>query len=219
MSSPAVTTSSIVHPSCSASVESSLMRKVALLPARRLAFSRVRVARSWLCSIGSDGGDAGTASVIGITLGGGQAATDFGEELVGLERLADEAAAAMILSPLPGEVDGGHDDDRDVAAALAKLFEEVPAVQDRQQHVQDDEVRGGACVEVAQGLLAVAGVYDVVALAAEGRGQALADHRVIFDDQESLHRPLLLGRSSLRLTVPDRGETARGQSSGSTSIG
>jgi hypothetical protein len=67
---------------------------------------------------------------------------------------------------------------------VAEPVEEVPAVQDRHEHVEQDEVRPRPGRQQAQGLLAVGGRDDPVAGAAEHDGQPLAGHVVVFHDQE-----------------------------------
>src|SRR5262249_11929761 len=68
---------------------------------------------------------------------------------------------------------------------LAQPFEEVPAVQHRHQHVQNDQVRAGASLEEVEGFLPVGGHDHLEALLPENDRQALAGYVVIVHHHDS----------------------------------
>ena len=67
---------------------------------------------------------------------------------------------------------------------MAQVFEKVPAVHRRHEHVEQDQVGAVAGSQVLQGFPAVAQGDDAVTGLMKQEGQALAGEIVILDDKK-----------------------------------
>ena len=77
------------------------------------------------------------------------AALYFLQQFLNIDRLVDEASAAVVFGPFSRQNRSRrHNDRRRRSLGFLDFFEEMPAVQDRQKHVEQDQVRGWVAVQM-----------------------------------------------------------------------
>ncbi len=107
-----------------------------------------------------------------------------GEQLLALERLDQVVVRADVEALDAGlqRVARREHEDRHLVAALAQALGHVHAVEAGEAEVQDDQVREEG-VRLLEGLDAVAGELDLVALHAQRALEDVRDLLVVLDDQ------------------------------------
>ena len=131
----------------------------------------------------------------------GKAANAF-EEMIEIHRFLQELGDAQVRR-CPGQVGarGQHEDGNRCQIGVTQLFlTKLPAVHDRHQEVQDDEVDRRAGAQKGQCLLAVGRGHREAVRRFHGHDQPFADHGVILDHQDRLarRRSCLLHKPSQR---------------------
>jgi len=111
---------------------------------------------------------------------------DFFKEGVCVDGLLDETGAAVRLRPLAVQDGAGRHDDRDgrLWDVALELLQEMPTVEYRHEHVQQDQRGRRMTVQVVQRFLAVCGQRYLVPRAAQDGRQPLTGDLIVLDHQE-----------------------------------
>ena len=138
------------------------------------------------CSSGSPGSGVDPA----------QQGAQPGEQLLERERLGQVVVGPGVetLDAVADGVARGEHEDRHAVADLAQRPGGLQAVEARHHHVHHDGVRVDAA-DPGEGLGAVGGGRDVVAVELQRAAQRLADGAVVLDDEDVLRLGLRIGES------------------------
>ena len=126
-----------------------------------------------------------------------------GQQLLQGERLGEVVVGAGVetLDPVADGVAGGEHQDRHVVAGRAQRPGRLDAVEPRHHHVHHDDV-GVLAPTRDQGLGAVGGQRDLVAVELQRPAQRVAHGLVVVDDE---HAGLGVGHARKDATEPERG--------------
>jgi len=107
--------------------------------------------------------------------------------LIDVDWFAHDPEAAVRLHPLfPNGQRAGHDDDVGPACELHHLdgVDHMPAIQPREEHVEQDQIRWLVGAEEVEGGCAVGEQRRFVTFGAHDDAEPFAFHRIVFHDQD-----------------------------------